>query len=131
MPSYVVPSARMVKHTRRVMRMARALGYDSTEPDAIAMAKDEICGQLRIELKAREEGPEFDEKSMGKARVSYGAQVCDVNRQMYIDSTVGEVATSPQNIDHLFEEAGRRISGGFHREFWQRLIGDEQDYDNI
>lgn len=54
--------------------------------------------------------------------ISIGSRVYDLATQEYVESVSTEVATSPENIDHLFAEGGRKIGEGLHVEFWQRLV---------
>ena len=69
----------------------------------------------------------FRDQLAGKATVSYGARVYDMRNQEYVESISAEAATSPENIDHLFAQAGRRIGEGLHVEFWQRTVAGVDD----
>lgn len=122
MPSYTVPSRRKVKQVRRLMRMARALVADSIDPDAITKAKSAICATLLNRLKELRSDEDFQSRVAGKETVVFGARTYDVVKQKYVDATKAEAATSPENIDHLFAESGRRITEGLHKDFWKTLV---------
>ena len=121
-PSYKVPTRRKVKQTRRLMRLARALVRDGIDEKAIDSAKNEVCDLLGARLSARREDAEFRNQVAGKSLISIGSRVYDLASQEYVESVSTELATSPENIDHLFAEGGRKIGEGLHVEFWQRLV---------
>lgn len=131
MPSYTVPTRRKVKQVRRLMRLARALVRDGIDLNALDNAKDAVCDLLTKQVDEKKKAPDFKAQVAGKAKVTYSARVYDVVHQEYGESTKGEVATSPENIDHLFAEAGRRITEGFHIELWQRLVSGVDDVAKI
>ena len=131
MPSYTVPTRRKVKQVRRLMKMSRALANDGIDSDALTNAKDSICDLLADRLNQLKSKQEFQDKVSGKATVIYGARVYDVVQQKYVESSQGEMATSPENIEHLFAESGRRITEGLHKDSWRRLVGGEDDVDRI
>ena len=131
LPGYTVPTTRKVKQVRRMMRLARALVHDDINDTAIEKARDEMCALLHATLEERRRDQDFVDQVRGKALVSYGARVYDLTRQEYVDTTYHEVATSPENINDLFDEAGRRIGEGLHRDFWQRAVVGLDDVDRI
>ena len=51
--------------------------------------------------------------------------------QEYVDTTSHEVATSLENINDLFDEAGRKIGEGLHRDLWQRAVANIDDVTEI
>lgn len=120
-PTYAVPTRRKVKQTRRLMRLARALVRDKLELGAIDTAKGQLCGMLEERLLERRSEAEFLDQVAGKALITIGSRIYDLTTREYVESVSTDVATSPENIDHLFAEAGRRIGEGLHVELWHRL----------
>lgn len=131
LPSYTVPTKRKVKQVRRVMRLARALVQDGIDGSAIDTAKDDVCALLQEALEEKRKVQGFLDQVAGKALVSYGARVYDLTKQEYVETIAAEVATSPENIDHLFVEAGRKIGEGLHVDFWQRTVSGVDDVARI
>lgn len=131
LPSYTVPTKRKVKQTRRVMRLARALVRDGIDGTAIDAAKDDVCALLNNKLEEKRKDQAFRDQVAGKAMVAFGARVYDLTKQEYVESTTAEVATSPENIDHLFDGAGRKIGEGLHIDLWQRTVAGIDDVAKI
>ena len=130
-PSYTVPTQRKVKHVRRMMRLARALVHDNISKLAIDIAKDEVCALLQRRLDEKRNDQTFLDQVGGKVMVSYGALVYDLRRQKYAKSISAEAATSPENINRIFDEAGCKIGEGLHIDFWQRTVDGVDDVARI
>lgn len=130
-PSYTVPTRRRVKQTRRMMRLARALVQDGIDTSAIETAKNAITSLLEERLESRRTESDFQQQVEGKAKVVYGTRVYDLVKQEYVEMIASETTTSPENIDHLFGEAGRRIGEGLHVDFWQRTVEGVDDIATI
>ena len=131
LPGYTVPTRRKVKQVRRMMRLARALVYDGIDESAIDEAKAEVCALLHAMLEDKREDQGFKDQVDGKALISYGARIYDLTRKEYVNTTSHEVATSPENINDLFNEAGRKIGEGLHRDFWQWAVEGADDVTKI
>ena len=131
LPGYTVPTTRKVKQVRRMMRLARALVHDDINESAIEQAKDEMYELLNKQLVAKRGEQGFVDQIRGKALITYGARIYDLTRQEYVNTISHEVAAAPENIDHLFEEAGRKIGEGLHRDFWQKVVAGIDDVARI
>ncbi len=127
LPVYTVPTSRKVKQVRRLMRLARALVYDGIDKSAIATAKSEVCTLLQTKLYAKRSDQAFLDQVRGKSLVSFGARVFDLTRQEFVETTSREVAIAPENLNDLFDEAGRRIGEGLHSDFWQQTVAGVDD----
>lgn len=128
---YMVPTRRKVKQVRRMMSLALALVQDGIHQTAIATARSEVCSLLQTKLDAKRADQAFVDQVRGKALVSYGTRVFDLTRQKFVNTTSGEVAISPENVNDLFDEAGRRIGEGLHRDFWQQAVAGVDDIARI
>lgn len=117
--SYIVPSNRKVKQTRRMMRMARALVRDGIDPGAIATAESLVIETLERGMAEVVESDAFAEAVEEKSVIRYAGRSFDLKTGEFVESTEQEVTASPFNINHLFDEAGRKIGEGLHRTFWQ------------
>lgn len=116
-PSYIVPSNRKVKQTRRMMRMARALVRDEIDPGAIGAAESMVIETLEAEMAEIAESDAFSEAVEEKSVIRYAGRAFDLRTGEFVSGTEQEVAASPVNINHLFDEAGRKIGEGLHRTY--------------
>ncbi|WP_420611586.1 DEAD/DEAH box helicase [Candidatus Spongiisocius sp.] len=124
---YTVPTRRKIKQVRRMMSLALALVQDGIHQTAIATARSAVWSLLQTKLDAKRADQTFVDQVHGKALVSYGTRVFDLTRQEFVNATAGEVAISPENLNDLFDEAGRRIGEGLHRDFWQQTVAGVDD----
>lgn len=120
LPSYTVPRVRHGSEVRRLAKLARALDLDGLDSDVerremgalsdvLVAAYERLKGEAAFQAAIAENG------------------TLDV-RQLDIDPFGGvvdehesiRVTVSPENIEDLFEAAGRRLGEGLHRAYWRR-----------
>lgn len=118
-PSYIVPSNRKVKQTRRMMRMARALVRDGIDPDAISTAEELVIDTLDKAMAEAVDSDTFSKEVEEKSVIRYAGRAFDLRTGEFVYGTEQDVAASPVNVNHLFDEAGRKIGEGLHRTYWQ------------
>jgi len=114
-----------------MMRLAGALVHDGINEAAIDAAKAEVCALLSARLEEKREEQHFADQVRGRAQVTYGARVYDLTRQEYVDTTSHKVAIAPENISDLFDEVGRKVGEGLHRDFWERAAVGIDNVDTI
>ena len=120
-PSYVVPSARRIKQTIRLMRFVRALGRDGIDQDAHDGVLEELVGHLSAAFEDRKEAKSFRTLTEGKGTITIGEIVYDQIANEFETRGSREVDANAKNINDLFSEAGRRIGEGLHKTLWERL----------
>ncbi|HEY7823157.1 MAG TPA: hypothetical protein VIG24_10000, partial [Acidimicrobiia bacterium] len=118
-PSYIVPSNRKVKQTRRMMRMARALVRDGIDPDAISTAEKLVIDTLDKAMAEAVDSAAFSKEVEEKSVIRYAGRAFDLRTGEFVYGIEQEVAASSVNVNHLFDEAGRKIGEGLHRTYWQ------------
>ena len=130
-PSYIVPSNRKTKQTRRLMRMARALVRDDIDSNAIVTAEKPVIKLFDTAMSKAEDTQEYSDSVTEKTLITYAGRVFDVRTRKLTDRSVTEVAASPININHLFDEAGRKVGEGLHRTYWQHRTEGLEGVDEI
>lgn len=128
LPSYLIPTQRKTSQVRRLMKLARALANDEIEPEAEDAAFGLLIGVLRGEYEKAQQSDNFAKLVEERTQVVIRA----VDWQVGLE-TVGEDSTitlevSNENIDDVFEDAGRRIGDeGLHKQWWKARRGDGVD----
>ncbi len=120
-PSYVVPTVAKSNQIRRLLKLARLLEQDNLVPDASEEAKRLLLGVLQ------EEHEHLKDTEAFRARI--GATAALSLRAVALDYATGEttevtstVATSAENIDDVFDTAGRKLTDGLHKEYWRERV---------
>jgi type III restriction enzyme len=130
-PSYVVPTQRKTKQTGRLMKMARALVKDDLDAGALATAEKAVISELDTLLTDAEKDPAFGAAVAGKSLIAYGQRVFDVRTGELAVGEKVEVAADPTNVQHLFDDSGRKVGEGLHKVYWQHRTAGVEDLDEI
>ena len=118
LPSYCVDRIPKKTDTVRLLKLARQLTFDKIAPDAWPQAKALVLRTLSEELERLRSQPLF-------AKAFRKNQTIEV-REVHIEAgewkPVGEgrvirIKATPENIEDLFQECGRKLGEGLHREF--------------
>ncbi len=120
LPTYIIPTRRKTSQVRRLMKLARALGNDEIDPNAEGTALAELIGVLQAEYDRMSSTETFVKLVDERKEVTIRA----VDWQVGIDAVERDkplkLAVSSENIDDVFEDAGRRIGDeGLHKEWWR------------
>jgi len=113
-PTYTIPRARRIRQTRRLLKLARALSDDSLEDNAVRNARQTLVKHLLDELDTKRNDPRFVDAVAGKQTVSFGLRTYDVRTGQTDRGDSGTLATSHENIDHLYQTAGRVLGDGLN-----------------
>lgn len=124
LPSYSVPRAPSPNETKRLVKMALRLSMDGLRPNAPDQANELLVGVIDAVHRRVQDTSAFkaivDERETLDIRlVSY----------LYGEDTEGasqarQIPVSPENIEDLFEAAGRKIGEGLHREWRTQRVND-------
>jgi len=120
-PSYTVPRVRKVTGVRRLMKLARLLAGDNIRPDAIEVARQSLLDVLSSEYGRLSKTKEFKRIVEERGRV----EVKSVEWQVLGQATEGETVVlviAKQNLDDLFQAAGRKMGEGLHMAWWKHRI---------
>jgi len=128
--TYVVPRQRRQSDVRRLMKLARQLGRDRLEKAPVDEARKLVLDHLEGALATKLADPQFlkEVKEGGLVAVRQVAVRYGEGRSGTLERSVG---ASMENIDDLFNDAGRRLADGLHRAFWRHLVGDSKDRSRI
>jgi len=120
LPTYRIERIAKSPSVRRLLKFARALTNDEIDKKAWDSSKEFVLDLLNKELVKLKKKKSFMDiiESKGKIEVreswlEYGEQSLSTSNN-YIS-----IESSPENIDDLFEQCGRKLGEGLHMEFWR------------
>ncbi len=124
LPSYVIPKSRKTSGVRRLMRLARLLAYDELRPSAIEEATESLLGTLKQDFDRAAGDPEFKSLVDARGKVKVKAVDWQLSGQLTGTETL-ELDLAEQNLDDLFEAAGRKLGEGIHKNWWRSRVDQE------
>jgi type III restriction enzyme len=118
LPSYVIPRSRKTSEVKRLMKLARLLANDDIDPDALDKATAALLEVLLSANAKLTADDEYKEATSGRGVIRIRALDWQFGGAGATEAVV-EVAISPENIDDIFELAGRKFGEGVHRAYWR------------
>jgi type III restriction enzyme len=125
LPSYTVPKARKTRETRRLMKLARLLANDDIDPDALQQATAALLEALRAEYDAVQETEPFQRIVTAKGKLDIRVIDLPVYGDMDEDGETIQIDVSPENIEDIFEAAGRKLGEGLHKAWWKARVEED------
>jgi type III restriction enzyme len=117
--TYSVEKVSKQSNTRRLFRLGRALAWDKLDKDASKTFANELVAVLDAERKAVEGGEEFKARLDDAASIDIRAVTVAYGETEKTQVTSTQLAAVPENVDHAFAEAGRKLGGGLHAAYLQ------------
>jgi type III restriction enzyme len=124
LPSYVVPRKRKANQVRRLMKLARLLANDGIDEDAVSSAREELLQVLSAEYEKIRNGVRFKEIVDERREIEIGSVNWDVGTDTVHDGQSMKVNIAAENVEDLFEAAGRRLNEGLHKAWWRDRVKD-------
>lgn len=122
LPSYHVPRAPSANETKRLMKLGLRLSMDGLRPDAPDQASGLLLNIIDAAFERTKDTPAFkaivDERDTLDIRLVsylYGEDIAG-------SAQAQRIPVSPENIEDLFETAGRKIGEGLHREWRNKRV---------
>jgi type III restriction enzyme len=121
--TYIVSSVRKASDVRRLMKLARRLANDDIVPTAIEDARDLILTALQAAYEDLKDTEQF--KALVKEHGTIDLRAVDYQYGLG-ESDVAElqVPVTPENVDDLFDAAGRKIGDGIHKLYWKDRVAN-------
>ncbi len=122
LPSYTVPRTPTPNETKRLMKLALRLSMDGIRPNAPDQATDLLLGVIDKAYERVEGTAEFN-------AIVHERDTLDIQLVSYLygeeslgDKAASQISVSPENVEDLFEAAGRKIGEGLHRDWRNRRV---------
>jgi type III restriction enzyme len=125
LPSYVVPRRRKTSEVRRLMKLSRLLANDDIDPDGPERATEVLLGVLRDEYNRLKDTEQFEEVVAEKGTLEITATEWPMWADLDGEAETVEVDISDENIDDLFDAAGRKLGEGLHKAWWKAQVKEE------
>lgn len=125
LPSYVIPRPRRTTEVQRLMKLARALNRDGVYDAALDEAKNGVVAVLDAEFEALKDTDTFKglltergTLDVAAVRLQYGTSVTTEGERL-------QYRIASENIEDLFDAAGRKLGEGLHKEWWKQKLGPD------
>jgi type III restriction enzyme len=125
LPSYVVPRPRKTSEVKRLMKLSRLLANDDIDPDGPEKAIRVLLGVLRGEYDRLTDTKEFEDVVAEKGTLEVIATEWRMWADLDGETETVEVEISDENIDDLFDAAGRKLGEGLHKAWWKARVKEE------
>lgn len=126
LPSYEVPRVSKANQVRRLMKLARLLAHHNIDAKAPDKATKEMLGVLRAEYGRRKRTKDFKALVEDKSKVQVRAVNFSFGTDEISESETVELDVSPENLEDLFEAAGRKIGEGLHKIWWRSRVEEDR-----
>jgi type III restriction enzyme len=120
-PSYVIPRMTKTSEVRRLMKFARLLANDRIDEDAPDTATTLLIGVLGTQHTRLSRTKQFRDIVVEKGTVELRSIGWHVGGEVEAGGGL-RLAISSENIDDLFDAAGRRLGEGIHKTWWKRRV---------
>lgn len=123
LPSYVIPKATITSQVRRLGKLATLLGRYGVDDDAPDTEKAALVDVLIDELKQRKASAGFKKVVKESGVLEVRAVEWRYDPNALPEKTI-EIPISEENVNDLFNWAGRRLHEGLHKAYWKRRAAD-------
>lgn len=119
LPSYTVPRPRRTSDVSRLMKLARLLANDDFVADAPEQAVSKLLATLRRVYDLARDTDRFCTIVEEKGKLEIAAVVLRHGGEVDDDAETVLLDISKENIDDLFDTAGRKLGEGLHKAWWK------------
>ena len=130
-PSYEIPLSGNMKQTRRLMKLSQALVQDNIDKSALESSKKKILCLLKKRLLSKRDDSEFNNEVANISKITYSTKTYNFIKQEITNESSSKTKVAPENIDNIFQKAGRNIGEGLHQDFWELMVKDIDDIEKI
>ncbi len=122
LPSYVVPRPRKTSEVKRLMKLSRLLANDDIDPDGPEKATGVLLGVLRDEHDRLKDTEQFEDVVAEKGKLEVRATEWRMWANLEDDAKTVEVEISDENVEDIFDAAGRKLGEGLHKAWWKARV---------
>lgn len=122
LPTYTVRKAPARGDVKRVLRLASLLVHDGIDAAADEKIREILIKKIKQHLDLVASKPEWQATVSAGGNIDVDVTTISTSSMVVSDRHTSTMKLSPENIDQLFDEAGRRLAAGegLHRTYWKR-----------
>lgn len=124
-PSYTVPRPRKTSDVRRLMKLARLLAHDELDDDAPELAMDKLLAVFQAQHGKLRRSKRYRELVEERSKVEIKAVNFAVGTEQLTEGSTLQLDVSAENLEDMFEAAGRRIGEGVHKAWWRARVAED------
>lgn len=131
LPTYAVDRVPRMSDVKRVLRLAGLLVHEGIDVDADEQVRDELVKKLKgLRDKYAAEREDWDTLIREGGEIEVDVSRIATGGMKVTGKTSSRVSLAEENIDQLFDEAGRILASGegLHRTYWKRY--HDREYPN-
>lgn len=121
-PSYEIPKSRKTREVKRLMKLARLLANDEIDENAPEKAAKKLLEVLHAEYGRLKHTKRFRALVEENQKVKVQAVNFSVGTDEVSEAETVELSISPENLEDLFDAAGRKIGEGLHKTWWRDRV---------
>jgi type III restriction enzyme len=125
-PSYTVPRARKSSQVRRLMKLSRLLARDALEVDGPEDATELLLRALRDAYYEVKDTEGFKKIVEQRGKIEVMAVNWRFSADLDDESEVTHLDMAKEDIDDVFEYAGRKLGEGLHKAWWRTRVAEDE-----
>jgi type III restriction enzyme len=125
LPSYTIPRPHKTSEIRRLMKLSRLLANDEIDENAPDKAAKKLLSVLNAQYGRLKRTKRFRELVEDRAKVEVRAVNFAVGIDLVSEGETIQLAVSAENLEDLFDAAGRRLGEGLHKAWWRHRVNED------
>jgi type III restriction enzyme len=125
LPSYTIPRPHKTSEIKRLMKLSRLLANDDIDENAPDKAAKKLLNVLKAQYGRLKRTKRFRELVEDRAKVEVRAVNFAVGIDLVSEGETIQLAVSAENLEDLFEAAGRRLGEGLHKAWWRHRVKED------
>lgn len=127
LPSYVVPRSRKVSQIKRLMKLSRLLSNDGLMDNAPEQATQLLLTTLQSEYSRLKDTERFKKIVEERGKIEVRAVNWRYTSDIADDNEIIKLDISTENVEDLFEQAGKKLREGLHKAWWKARVKQDSE----
>lgn len=124
--TYSIDSSRKQSPLKSYMLLAHAISSDGIDVSSFGAAKNGMLDEMDKEIADIKSSPDYDSRVEAVTGLKVDSLIFDYgDSTMSVDTDNNTTEVSEYDIARHFEQAGKRLGEGMHREYWKRHSDDD------
>ncbi|MDP9374425.1 MAG: DEAD/DEAH box helicase family protein [Chloroflexota bacterium] len=124
-PSYTMPKARKTSEVQRFMRLGRLLAHDGLDDEGPERATALLLAVLHDARATASATERFQQIVEEREKLTVRAVDWRLGADLDDDAETIELNLAAENVDDLFEAAGKKLGEGLHKAWWKARVTED------